>query len=124
MSASWPPGLPFPPVHPTFRGITSVTDTHPTAYSASRPPIIDDTRPTGYDSKPIAWAGSVQCLVSEALRHVHFSATEILPAGALRIQASALSEAIQIGAAIALHAVEIVTAVDAMQRPVSPSVAR
>ena len=85
---------PSPPVHPTFLGITGVTNTHPPAYSASRPPIIADTRPTGYDSKPIAYAGSVQCLVSEALRPVHFSANEPLRAGALRIQASALAEVI------------------------------
>ena len=52
-----PPGPPVslsPPVHPTFPGITGVTNTHRPAHSASRPPIIADTEPTGYDSKPIA----------------------------------------------------------------------
>src|ERR1022692_1879410 len=92
-----PPVSPSPPAHPTFLGITGVTNTHPPAYSASRPPIIADTRPTGYDSKPIAYAGSVQCLVSEALRPVHFSANEPPPAGALRIQASALSHSFWAG---------------------------
>jgi hypothetical protein len=49
---SGPPVPPSPPVHPTSPGITGVTNTHPPAYSASRPPIIADTTPTGYDSKP------------------------------------------------------------------------
>jgi hypothetical protein len=49
-----PPVTPSPPVHPTSPGITGITNTHPPAYSASRPPIIADTTPTGYDSKPIA----------------------------------------------------------------------
>src|ERR1022692_1643929 len=100
ISASWPPVSPSPPVHPTFLGITGVTNPLPPAYSASRPPIIADTRPTGYDSKPIAYAGSVQCLVSEALRPVHFSANEPPPAGALRIQASALSAGISARASL------------------------
>jgi len=54
ISASWPPGAASPPVLPTSPGITGLTSTHPPAYSASRPPIIADTTPTGYDSKPIA----------------------------------------------------------------------
>ena len=75
---SGPPVPPSPPVHPTSpgekiihegrqqsyarmlheavqhggAGITGVTNTHPPTYSASRPPIIADTTPTGYDSKP------------------------------------------------------------------------
>jgi hypothetical protein len=53
-SHSWSPVSLSPPAHPTFLGINRVDNTHPPAYSASRPPIIADTKPTGYDSKPIA----------------------------------------------------------------------
>ena len=54
ISTYWPPVSLSLPVQLTFLGITGVTNTHPSAHSASRPPIIADTGPTGYDSKPIA----------------------------------------------------------------------